>query len=165
MMLYRIDLYQPLLFPDDDKHLPYRQLNWQPYWPLIDCIEDEEGVYIIREHVPSTKHLLVAYVGQGHIKSRVETHLREGSEVSKVVSSHYNLSATWARVKREDRNGVERYLAEKLWPIVGKEWPGDARIKVNLPESIIDSQGFSLSYQMQRWQERGSGQMLNQSVS
>ena len=137
-MLHRIDLYQPPLFPDDDKHLTYRQLNWQPYWPLIDCIEDEEGVYIIGEHVPSTRHLLVAYVGQGHIKFRVETHLREGSEVSKAVGSHYNLSATWALLndlvkdlglgKAAEQFGVDR---KTLW-----RWQRAAELPPRLAETL-----------------------------
>ena len=149
-MQYRIDLYQNELLPVDG-FLPCRQLRWEPYWRL--AVEDEEGVYVVYELVESPKRLLVAYVGQGGIKDRVETHLREGSEVAQAaVGSYYNLNALWVRVGREEMDGIEGYLAKKLWPIVGKEWPG-AGIRVNLPKFIVDSPAFSLRYQRQRWEE------------
>jgi hypothetical protein len=86
-----------------------------------------EGVYIIWHGGPKPA---VVYVGQGAIAQRLETH-RENPAI--LAFSRLGLFVTWAWVRTDARDGVERHLANRLRPLVGVAHPITAAIEVNLP--------------------------------
>jgi len=85
------------------------------------------GVYIIWHGGPSAK---TVYVGQGDIRSRFTEH-RTDPRIQTFEA--LGLYATWAAVPAVSRNGIERYLAERLNPLVPEAHPADLPIEVNLP--------------------------------
>ena len=90
--------------------------------------DDMNGVYIIWHGGAKAK---TVYVGQGFIRDRLTAH-RNNPEIQQFAS--VGLFVTWARVVQEDRrDGVERFLADRLCPIVGETHPVVAPIEVNLP--------------------------------
>ena len=86
-----------------------------------------EGVYIIWHggNNPAT-----LYVGQGIIRDRIAGHRQENAVLA---YQQYPLRVTWASVSKVYRDGIERYLAEKLNPKIGRRYPDAPPIKVNLP--------------------------------
>ena len=88
---------------------------------------DMEGVYIIWH---AGQNPATVRVGQGSIRDRLSEH-RQEKEI--LAYQSYNLYATWAQVAANQRNGVERYLAEKLNPKIGSRFPDVTPITVNLP--------------------------------
>ena len=86
-----------------------------------------EGVYIIWH---AGQNPATVCVGQGVIRDRLAEH-RQDLEI--LAYEQYTLYATWARVVENQRDGVERYLAEKLKPKVGSRFPDVDPIEVNLP--------------------------------
>lgn len=91
---------------------------------------DREGVYIIWH---GGKNPRVVDVGQGIIVDRLRTH-RYDEKITK-YSKRGTLYVTWAAVPKSHRNGVERYLADKCSPLVGKRYPQVDPIEVNSPWS------------------------------
>lgn len=89
--------------------------------------DDMEGVYIIWHTGNPAK---TVRVGQGVIKDRLASH-RDDRAIAGYKS--HGMKVTWARVSATQRNGVERYLAEALSPLVGDRFPDVAAIQVNLP--------------------------------
>lgn len=89
---------------------------------------DEEGVYIIW-HASNPSE--VVYVGQGDVADRISKH-RNNNEITEYESAG-KLHVTWATVPAHQRDGVERYLADKLNPLVGDVHPQATPISVNLP--------------------------------
>jgi len=82
-----------------------------------------EGVYIIwQSNGP------VIRIGQGIIRNRIAEH-RE----NRAITKYNNLYVTWAKVPIQYRDGIERYLADTLKPLVGDAFPGVDPIKVNIP--------------------------------
>ncbi len=114
------------------------QILWQKcagnVWGLLLTVDtahphfdNMEGVYIIWHGGQNPQ---VVRVGQGVIRDRIITH-REDWQVL-----HYRdqgLFITWAPVRTPFRDGVERYLAEVLSPLVGDRYPSTPVIAVNLP--------------------------------
>ena len=86
-----------------------------------------EGVYIIWH---GGKKPRVVYVGQGKIRDRIRAH-RSDVEIQEFVSQ--TLFVTWASVGRQQRNGVERYLADRWRPKVGSSHPDVLPIEVSSP--------------------------------
>lgn len=114
------------------------QLNWIKcqggVWGNLNTVnlnhshfESMSGVYVIWHggDIPATVR-----VGQGDIKARLTAH-RSDSEVQRYVDQ--TLYVTWASVPASSRDGVERFLASKLKPLVGKRFPDEENIPVNLP--------------------------------
>ena len=89
--------------------------------------DNMEGVYIIWHGGNNPK---TVRVGQGVIRDRLQAH-RLDNEVQQY--SAYTLFVTWAQVSANQRDGVERYLAEALNPLVGERFPDVTPIQVNLP--------------------------------
>jgi len=84
-----------------------------------------KGVYIIwKAKGPVIK------IGQGIIKDRLSVHRND-----EAIISYNNLFVTWASVSVQNRDGVERYLADRLKPRLGDIFPDVVPIKVNLPWS------------------------------
>lgn len=82
-----------------------------------------EGVYVIWQGGGP-----VIRVGQGFVRDRLADH-----RTNQVITSHGNLYVTWASVPTSYRDGVERYLANVLRPIVGSAFPNTEPIPVTLP--------------------------------
>jgi len=85
------------------------------------------GVYIIWHggQQPAT-----VYVGQGAIADRVAEH-RNNKEI--LEFSTLGLFVTWASIDSVSRNGVERFLADRLAPKVGSHHPQVVAMPVNFP--------------------------------
>ena len=86
------------------------------------------GVYIIwHEGNPSR----VVYVGQGDVASRLMAH-RSRKDITQ-YSKYGTLRVTWAAVPVNQRDGIERYLADRYQPLVGDAHPDVSLSKVNSP--------------------------------
>ncbi len=85
-----------------------------------------DGVYIIWHGSSNPK---TVRVGQGNIRSRLESH-RKDPDVQ--AYAHLGLYVTWASVPEGSRDGVEVYLAQQLNPIVGERFPDATPIPVNV---------------------------------
>ena len=101
------------------------KLDWQKIFNGND-----EGVYIIWYGTP--RHGRVVYVGQGNITERLSEH-RSNPEITRHDNQHNRLFVFWAFVEEDYRDGVERYLADRFAPLVGKMHPTDDAIRVNTP--------------------------------
>ena len=88
---------------------------------------DMEGVYVIWH---GGQNPATVRVGQGFIRDRLGEH-KQDPEI--LTYQQYTLRATWAQVAPNQRDGVERYLAERLKPKVGSRFPDANSIEVNLP--------------------------------
>ena len=87
-----------------------------------------DGVYIIWYNGNPGK---VVYVGQGDVAARIKAH-RNRSDISS-YARYGSMYVTWASVPASQKNGVERYLADKWNPQVGDAHPEVAPIAVNSP--------------------------------
>ncbi len=86
-----------------------------------------EGVYVIW-HGGQTPRTV--YVGRGAVADRLKAHRLE-QEI--LQYNPLGLFVTWARVDQASRDGVERFLAERLQPKIGTHSSLAASIQVNLP--------------------------------
>lgn len=91
---------------------------------------DTKGVYIIWYDGNPGR---VVRVGQGDIKDRLCCHRDDGEIVA--YRQRGTLMVTWAAVAAEQRDGVERYLADTWDPLVGDCFPDAVPIVVNSPWS------------------------------
>ena len=116
------------------------QLNWTrcqgDVWCKLNSVNldhehfnNREGVYLIWHGGPNPA---VVYVGQGNIKERITVH-RQDQSIQQY--EHLGLYVTWATVRKEHRDGVESYLADKWEPRVGTRHPNARPIGVNFPWS------------------------------
>ena len=87
------------------------------------------GVYVVW-YCDSSSPVIV-YTGQGMIKKRFKAH-RCNKRIQKYAADN-TLYATWAKIGKNGRTGVEAYLHKKLKPIVPKRAPTAVPIPVNLP--------------------------------
>lgn len=117
------------------------QVEWQKcagnvWGPLLTVdtshshFDNMEGLYIIW-HSGQNPH--VVRVGQGVIRDRILAH-RGDPQIFRYCDQ--GLFITWARVGTQFRDGVERYLAELLSPLVGDRYPSVPSIAVNLPWQV-----------------------------
>ncbi len=85
------------------------------------------GVYIIW-HGGQTPWTV--YVGQGDIKNRFSTH-----RVDRRIIAYRpkGLFVTWAWVCQNELDGIERFLADQLRPLVEDKHPDVRPLPVNLP--------------------------------
>jgi len=112
------------------------QVNWQKCKPDKWCTFDgvdlstvkADGVYIIW-HAGNPSQ--VVYVGQGDVSERIGEH-RTNAEITQYASKG-KLYVTWAKLSASQKNGVERYLADKWNPLVGDAHPVVFPIAVNSP--------------------------------
>ena len=87
-----------------------------------------EGVYIIWH---GGQNPATVYVGQGNIADRLAQHRLDPRILQ---YSSLGLFVTWASVPAGPlRDGIERYLADKLEPKVGVGYPNVVPIAVALP--------------------------------
>ncbi|MFA5090869.1 MAG: hypothetical protein WC510_07615 [Candidatus Omnitrophota bacterium] len=86
-----------------------------------------EGIYIIWHGQPDPA---VVYVGQGNIRERLTQHKQDHDILA---YQDRGLLVTWARVDSANRDGIERFLAERWNPKVGHNYPLANPISVNSP--------------------------------
>ena len=86
-----------------------------------------EGVYIIWHGGPNPA---TVRVGQGILKDRLSEHRQDPAILA---YKNHRLFVTWASVATSYRDGIERYLAEKLNPKVGARFPDVKSVEVNYP--------------------------------
>ena len=87
------------------------------------------GIYIIW-HAGSPGR--VVYIGQGDpISGRLSAH-RNNPAIMRYAKSG-TLHVTWASVPANQRDGIERYLADKWRPLIGDAHPAASPIAVNSP--------------------------------
>ena len=82
------------------------------------------GVYVIWRRADG----LVVRVGQGEIAQRISAH-----RLDRDITRFEDLIVAWASVDARYRDGVERFLADQLAPVVGSGFPDVAPIAINLP--------------------------------
>lgn len=70
-------------------------------------------------------------VGQGDIADRVSVHRR--NHIITQYAKYGTLYVTWAAVSAHYLDGVERYLANYLQPLIGDAFPDAQAIAVNSP--------------------------------
>ncbi len=86
-----------------------------------------EGVYVIWH---GGRNPATVYVGQGNVAERLRGHR---DDIRVLRHAHKDLFVTWAPVDGEIADGVERFLAEHLQPIVDERRPDRAPVPVNFP--------------------------------
>jgi sporulation protein YlmC with PRC-barrel domain len=104
------------------------------WWTLSEAdIEDEvfddlEGVYVIwyEDHDEVTLR-----VGQGHIRDCIVSE-RNNQDMWRYAQQH-EIYLTWARVGREHRENVAKYIAETVKPKLESSHPDVEPLMVNLP--------------------------------
>lgn len=91
---------------------------------------DDIGVYMIG-YESDKGSIYTIYVGQGDIAERLAEH-RSDEKIS-TYSKRGTLYTTGANLSKSYRDGVERYVADQLKPLVGSRHPDVTPINVNLP--------------------------------
>jgi hypothetical protein len=101
--------------------------TWLPLSFNFANITPTTGVYIVWHGglIPRTVR-----VGQGDIASRLSAHRRD-SEIT--IYARFGLFVTWAAVPAPHLDGVERFLADRLFPLLGDWHPAKTPVRVNLP--------------------------------
>ena len=114
------------------------QVNWGncigDVWCSLNQVDSthaafgQSGVYVIWHGGQTPK---VVRVGQATVfRDRLADH-RKDAAIQQYA--RYGLYVTWAPVAQAKRDGVERYLAGRLSPLVGSRFPDATPISVNLP--------------------------------
>ncbi len=85
------------------------------------------GVYVIWHAGPKPT---TVRIGNGIIRDRLGAHRQDAAVLR---YKDYGLLVTWASVPAPMREGVERFLSERLNPMVGERFPEAAPVEVNLP--------------------------------
>lgn len=127
-----LDKKATLVWNTHDPFMKYHRLNEVD---LSDShFDNASGVYVIW-YMQGFRRKIV-YVGQsknGLIKNRLSTH-RSDPQIQLYASK--GLYVTWAKAltyEIGEIDGIERYLHEKLKPLVCSHVPKDDPIHVNLP--------------------------------
>lgn len=107
-------------------------------WCKFDSLNlntvDEKGVYVIG-YKSASDSIYTIYVGQGDIAERLSDHRTD--ERITTYRGKGTLYTTGANVPTSYRDGVKRYLADRLSPLVGSRHPDVAPISVNLPSGWV----------------------------
>ena len=108
-----------------------------------DSLGDVGGVYVIWRETDARQQLAgsrlyfrkTVYVGssENYIASRIEAHRLDPRILQYTGPNNPPLLVTWAATDRAVRQGVERFLADQLIPLVGESWPDEPPTPVNLP--------------------------------
>jgi hypothetical protein len=101
--------------------------DWLPFETFNLSQVKTNGVYVIWH---DGKPPWIVRVGQGDIATRIREHRND----QKILAYRsFGLYVTWATVPAHQLDGVERYLADKLRPLVGDRHPDVVPVPVNLP--------------------------------
>ena len=116
--------------------------NWTDWYPLDDPNEIalgyafNGGVYIIcrKETLTTPGPLTVLRIGEGDVENRLNVHKNDKEILSYGPLS--TLTVAWMPEDDEDtRKGIEKYLADKLKPLLGR-YPDVEPIPVTLPPGL-----------------------------
>lgn len=105
--------------------------NWFSLYELDLTQVSGTGVYLIGYWSQEWGHVVTLDAGQGVIANRLSVH-----RDSRVIAEYINLGpvvATWACPPAEYLDGAERFLADRLNPLVGRIYPRALPIEINLP--------------------------------
>jgi hypothetical protein len=91
------------------------------------------GAYVIWSEDADGAGKTAVYVGQGKPVAECLARHREQVKITRHEGDGRVLRATWARLRKEERGGVEHYLADTLRPLEGDRWSDDTPVRVNLP--------------------------------
>lgn len=94
----------------------------------LSDLTNEIGVYVI--WTASEDFTRCIRVGQGVLKDRIYAHRQDRAIAG---YAHHDLRVTFALVAPMLLDGVEAFLADKLYPLVGERFPDVYQIPVNLP--------------------------------
>src|SRR6266851_5066789 len=99
--------------------------DWCPFETVNLSNVSTMGVYIIWYQGQPGR---VVRVGQGDIADRLTKHRQDNAILSYKAKG---LLVTWAYVPANQRDGVERHLAETWSPLIGDRFPDVPAIAVN----------------------------------
>lgn len=110
-------------------------VSWQKCYLLLsdwkeNIQDDDRGVYIIWGFKVENQNEVIR-VGQGNIKERLSEH-RDNPEIVDGYEK-YEIIATWAKIKQNYFDGVEKWMGETLRPRVCERLPVADMIIVDLP--------------------------------
>jgi hypothetical protein len=91
------------------------------------------GVYVIWSENADGSRKTAIYVGRGKPVADCLARHRGEAAVTRHGGKGRVLRATWAKVGKEERGGVEHYLAEAMQPLEGDRWSSDNPVPVSLP--------------------------------
>ncbi|MDE0638442.1 MAG: hypothetical protein OXI43_21580 [Candidatus Poribacteria bacterium] len=99
-----------------------------------DKFDNLEGIYIIYYLDRQVGLTRAVYVGQGAIRDRLYVHRRD-DRIQQHANNALNdtLYVAWSEVSSTRRDGIEKYLHEKLNPLVREISPAVPPQSVNLP--------------------------------
>lgn len=93
--------------------------------------DDKQGVYVIWRR--SNQHPNTVRLGQGILRDRLGQHQNDREILDYQINNE--LLFTWALVgPGVDRDRIEKYLSDRLEPLVGDRFPDRVPLEVNLPE-------------------------------
>ena len=100
--------------------------DWYAFLSFDLSVIMDFGVYVIWHDGNPGR---VVHVGQGDVRTRLASH-REDNSITQ-YSKHGTLRVTWAAIPASQVDGVERYLADLLHPLVEDAHPSAAPVAVN----------------------------------
>lgn len=108
-----------------------RDVNGQLFrlYDLILPSVRTDGVYVI--YVIEHQTPQVIYVGQGVVADRLAVH--RTNQTIRATNVRSTVYVTFASVPTVTRNGVERFLADRLRPMLGDAHPTALPVAVSLP--------------------------------
>jgi len=74
-------------------------------------------------------------VGKGDISARIAAHRTDEKikYVEQTMVEHLHLRVTWAKVPESSQESVEKFLSDRLDPLLGDRFPDVDPTPVNLP--------------------------------
>ncbi len=102
--------------------------TWLPFETANLAGIESRGVYVI--WFARQGHNVVK-VGQGKVTDRIGAHRNDARIIA--YRNTATLLLTWAELPADQRDGVERYLADLYQPLVGDAYPNVVPTAVNLP--------------------------------
>ena len=128
------------------------QFRQEGYWWLFRDLDTRHpqwsslyGVYIV------TASMNVLKVGQGWIMDRLYRHQ---GDTRIADPKHGVISVAWAQVSTQYVDGVERYLADELSPLIGDAYPDVKPIAVNLPLPFVSGHDRMVQALMNQYRAR-----------
>jgi hypothetical protein len=93
----------------------------------------KRGVHVIWSEDADGSRKAALYVGQGKPVAKCLARHKDEATITQYERNGRVLCATWAKLRKEQRGGVARYLADTLRPLEGDRWSSDSPVPVNLP--------------------------------
>jgi hypothetical protein len=91
------------------------------------------GVYVIWSESANGERKRAVYVGQGKPVAECLARHRREATITRHQRDGRMLRVTWAKVGKDQRGGVEQFLADTLDPLEGDRWSDDDPLRVILP--------------------------------